>query len=305
MTAEALERALRERPDDTAAWLAYGDRLREQGDARGRIIPLEVRGAHLPAAERDAVQRKVTALTRRHRRTWDAALPTGVTVLARRYGFPTKVAVQWSDGAPALIGRALREPFVTALRIRPASGQDDEYREDETDEPSDTVDTGALATLDLARLTGLDLSYVRIGAAGAKAVAVSAYLHAGAADVRTAGAGGRLETLDLRYCRIGDDGLAALADSPAFQGVRRIRLQKNLIGAKGVLALHRFAHLTELDLRYNEIGAEGARALLAAPFAGSLTRLLLHRDDVGDDGAAALARAPQLPPALRILWRNA
>jgi uncharacterized protein (TIGR02996 family) len=303
-TAE-LEQRLREEPGDLALWAAYSDRLQEQGDARGRIIRLEMRRPHLRAADRDAVRRTIVNLTRRHRRSWDASLPPGVTVLARRYGFPTKVAVQWSDGAPALIGQALREPFVTGLRIRPASGQDDDYWEEETDEPSDSIDTGALATLDLARLTELDLAYLRIGALGARAVAVSAYLHAGAAGVRTAGAGGRLESLDLRYCRIGDDGLAALADSPAFRGVRRVRLQKNLIGAKGVHALHRFENLTELDLRYNEIGAEGARALLAAPFIGSLTRLSLHRDDVGDDGAAALARAPQLPPALRILWRNA
>jgi uncharacterized protein (TIGR02996 family) len=301
-TAE-LERRLREEPGDLASWAAYSDRLQERGDARGRIIRLELRSPHLRAADRDAAQRTIANLTRRHRRSWDASLPEGVSVLARRYGFPTKVAVQWSDGAPPLIGRALREPFVTALRIRPANGQDDDYWEEETDEPSASIDTGALATLDLARLAELDLAYLRIGALGARAIAVSAYLHAGAAGARSAA--GRLESLDLRYCRIGDGGLAALADSPAFQGVRRIRLQKNLISEKGVLALHRFAHLTELDLRYNAIGAEGARALLAAPFAGSLTRLSLHRDDIGDDGAAALARAPQLPPALRILWRNA
>ncbi|MEO3827909.1 hypothetical protein [Actinomadura sp. B10D3] len=237
--------------------------------------------------------------------------PAGVTVLRHRDGAATKVAVEWSDAAPALIGRVLRGPSVTALRITaPKGGEDDHlYWEDDLDPdgeptPALTVATGALATLDLGRLTELDLSYMRIGALGAKTLAVSAYLRAEAADLGT-DAGHRLETLDLRYCRIGNTGLEALAASPLFNGVRRLRLQSNVITAKGVRALHRFTGLTDLDLRYNEIGADGVRALLAAPFVPSLERLLMYRSDVGDEGAALLARAPQLSPVLRSFWRSA
>ncbi|WP_161791000.1 hypothetical protein [Actinomadura welshii] len=237
--------------------------------------------------------------------------PAGVTVLRHRDGAAAKVAVEWSDAAPVLIGRALRVPSVTALRITaPEGGEDDHlYWEDDRDEdgeptPATTVETGALATLDLGGLTELDLSYLRIGALGAKTLAVSAYLRAEAADLGTAAGGHPLETLDLRYCGIGNTGLAALAAAPLFNGVRRLRLQNNAITEKGTPALHRFTGLTDLDLRYNEIGVDGVRALLAAPFVPSLTRLLLYRSDVGDEGAALLAQAPQLPPALRSFWRS-
>ncbi|GAA1560274.1 hypothetical protein GCM10009678_49020 [Actinomadura kijaniata] len=310
MDVAALEQRLRDHPGDLDSWSAYGDRLTERGDERGTLIRLERRRARAGAAERAALERECAALVEEHRQGWDTTLPPETTVLERRYGFPTKVAVEWSDDAPVRIEQALRAPFVTALRIAPPPQNAEELEWDWEDEveiestdPSPDIDTGALATLDLGRLTELDLSYLRIGALGAGALAVSTYLRLEASDVRSA-APGRIETLDLRYTRVGDDGLAALAESPSFGGVRRLRLQRNALTAKGVSALHRFGRLTELDLRYNKIGAEGVRALLEAPFVGSLTRLHLYRADVEDDGAALLARAPQLPPAMRSYWRS-
>ncbi|GAA2443799.1 hypothetical protein GCM10010191_70540 [Actinomadura vinacea] len=306
----ALEERLRDHPGDLGSWRLYGDRLTERGDARGRLIDLELRRARLSPAHRDALERESAALVEKHQESWDAALPAGVTVLERRYGFATKVAVEWAEGAPVLIEQALRAPFVTALRIAPTSGENwDE--EDFDDEPSSTpslsYEAGALATLNLGRLVELDLSYLRMGALGAEAVAVSTYLRVGAAEVKAlagSAAQERIETLDLRYCRVGDAGLAALAASPSFGGVRRLHLQSNVLSAKCVSSLHRFEKLAELDLRYNSIGEEGVRALLAAPFIGSLKRLLLYRADVGEDGAKMLAQAPQLPPALRSYWRS-
>ncbi|SPT51600.1 leucine-rich repeat domain-containing protein [Actinomadura madurae] len=67
---------------------------------------------------------------------------------------------------------------------------------------------------------------------------MSAYLRAEADDLGTADH--RLETLDLRYCRIGNTGLEASPRPPLFNGVRRLRLQNNVITAKGMPALHRF-----------------------------------------------------------------
>ncbi|MFI0449451.1 TIGR02996 domain-containing protein [Actinomadura sp. 6N118] len=311
MEIAALEQRLRDRPGDLASWLVYGDWLSEQGDARGALIRLEQRRARAGASQRDALEREFAALVKEHQDTWDAALPPGATVVERRYGFATKVAVEWSDGAPVVIEQALRGPFVTALRIT-APGQEDyedDWEEDRLDDegeplPASGVEAGALATLNLGQLTELDLSYLRIGALGAKALAVSMYLRSDVGDLATAAAQERIEVLDLRYSRIGNSGLAALAAAPCFGGVRRLHLQSNEIAAKGVSSLHRFEGLTELDLRYNEIGAEGVQALLEAPFIGSLKRLLLYRADVGDDGARMLARAPQLPPALRSYWRS-
>ncbi|MEU8117936.1 hypothetical protein AB0C21_04425 [Spirillospora sp. NPDC049024] len=311
MKAAALEQMLRDDPGDLATWRVYGDRLREQGDARGALIELQQRRDRTRSADREALDREIAALVNEHRRSWDAALPEGATVLERRYGFATKVAVEWSDDAPALIEQIMHAPFVTSLRIAPSAAQtqDDLEWGDPTEpalpEPSSSIDTGALATLDLGRLVELDLSYLRIGALGAEALAVSTFFRFEASESTGPGApAGRTEILDLRYCRVGDAGLAALAASPGFAGVRRLRLQRNLLSADGVRALHPLTGLVELDLRYNEIGAEGAEALLAAPFIGSLRRLLLYRDDVGDAGATMLAAAPQLPPGLRSYWRN-
>ncbi|WP_433174922.1 hypothetical protein [Actinoallomurus sp. CA-150999] len=308
MKAAALEQALRDHPDDLVSWRAYADRFLEQGDARGELIKLAQRHAQARPTDRDALEHEMDALVREHRQSWDAALPPGATVLARRHGFATKVAVEWSDSAPVLIEQVMRAPFVTALRIAPAADESEEYWEEDYDEEpeptsSPDLDTGALATLNIGRLVELDLSYFRIGALGAQALAVSTYFRLEASDAASTVMGG-LEALDLRYSRIGDAGLAALAASPYFSGARRLRLQRNLLTAEGIRALHRFEGLAELDLRYNEIGAEGAQALLEAPFIGSLRRLLLYRDDVGDAGAKTLASAPGLPPALRSYWRS-
>ncbi|MFC5187160.1 leucine-rich repeat domain-containing protein [Actinomadura harenae] len=303
MEIEVVERRLREDPGDLASWDVYGEWLSGRGDARGELIRLERRRARVSPRRRGALDREVAALEEKHRDDWDGGLPPTATVLERRFGFASRVAVEWSDDAPVAIEQVLRSPFVTGLRVRPPEGSEDHWddgegRDEDGDPlPAPFVETGGLATLNVGRLTELDLSYLRIGALGARTLAVSALLRG------ETGAPGRLEVLDLRYCFVGDSGLNALAESAAFNGVRRLHLQRNHITADGVAALHRFENLTELDLRYCEIGAEGVRTLLDAPFAGSLRRLLLHRADVGTDGARLLAHAPQLPPALRVLWR--
>ena len=300
MDAADLEQALREHPDDLATWLVYGDWLLERGDARGALIQLEQRRARARPADRAALDAERDAIVKRHQAEWDAALPAGVTVVARRHGFATEIAVEWTDAAPALIEQALRERLVTALRIDPPDDADldsDDFDEDDFDEhgnpkPLPPLEAGALAELDLGRLVELDLSYVNLGAPGAKALAASL------------GRGTRLAALDLRYCNIGNRGLAALAACPGLGGLRRLHLQRNGLTAAGVASLQRFGALTELDLRYNKLGAGGARALLEAPFIGSLARLHLHRTDISAAGVKKLARAAQLPPALRSYWRS-
>ncbi|MUL44053.1 hypothetical protein FZ103_23300 [Streptomonospora sp. PA3] len=321
-----IEQALRERPGDRQLWLDYAALLEERGDARGTLIRLEQRRDRLRPVDRVGVQQEIDELASAHRQAWDAALPDGATVLARRHGFATKVAVEWSDedDAPMLVDRVLREPFVTALRISPtedieqaeveAAGEqaweafdDGADAGQETDAPEPSIDPGALATLDFSRLSELGFPYLGLGALGAKALAASAFFRIGASGTGpTAGdTTGLLDSLDLRYSRIGNDGLSALAASPGFRGVRRLHLQHNRLTAKAARDLHRFTNLTELDLRYNTIGEEGAQALLAAPFIGSLRRLLLHRADISDAGAKLLADSPRLPPAIRSYWRNA
>ncbi|MFD0539802.1 hypothetical protein ACFQY7_44605 [Actinomadura luteofluorescens] len=124
MKAADLEQALRDDPGDLASWRAYGDRLRERGDARGTLIELRQRRDRTRPADREALDREIAALEDEHRRSWDAGLPEGATVLERRYGFATKVAVEWSGNAPASIEQVVQAPFVTALRIAPSDAQE-------------------------------------------------------------------------------------------------------------------------------------------------------------------------------------
>ncbi|WP_283138097.1 hypothetical protein [Rhizohabitans arisaemae] len=294
-----IEEALRARPDDFAAWHAYGDRLLRQGDARGTLIRLEQRLARTRPAVRPAVEREIADLVAEHEGRWDDGLPGRARVRSRRYGFATEVAVEWSDDVREVVEQVLCAPFVTTLRITSnAAADEDDYGDDEDSylavdrgelRPG-RLDLRALAGLDLGRLTELDLSYLSVGFDGAELLA-------------TLFASDRLRALDLRYCRIADTGLAALAACPHLGGLRRLHLQRNRVTAEGVRSLHRFTELTELDLRYNDLGEAGAQALLAAPFAGSLTRLWLYDSDVGRDGVRKLAQAANLPPGLRSMWR--
>ena len=299
MEAATLEQTLREHPDDVGAWLVYGDWLLEQDDVRGALIQLEHRHARARVADRPALQREIDALVKQHQARWRAALPRGVIAKAWKHGFVTKVAVEWTPDAPRQIERALRERFVTALRILPPDEDEDDDDDEDDDEDDDDdeprrpppLEIGELAALDLGRLVELDLAYVHLGAAGAKVIAGAASL-------------GGLAALDLRYAGIGNAGLAALAASPLARGLRRLHLQRNEITSAGAKALEGFGALVELDLRYNKIGAAGAKALLAAPFIGSLARLELYRKDVSAAGAKELAKSSRLPPALRSYWRS-
>jgi uncharacterized protein (TIGR02996 family) len=292
-----LEKSLSEHPDDLASWMVYGDWLLEHDDVRGALIQLEHRHARARVVDRAVLRREIDTLVQQHQASWNAALPPGVVAQTWKYGFVTKVAVTWSEDAPELIEQALRGRFVTALRIvSPAEEEVEGEDEDEIDEdgepiPPPPVEVGQLAAIDLNRLMELDLSYLNIGAPGAKALAASTSLD-------------QLAVLDLRYCGIGDDGLASLAASALAGNVRRLHLQRNAITAAGATALQRFGKLVELDLRYNAIGAAGAQALLAAPFIGSLARLELYRTDVSDGGVQELARSSRLTPALRSYWRS-
>ncbi len=298
-----VEAALRDNPDDRALWHSYSDGLLDRGDSRGTLIRLEQRLRQVYGAERTAVQRDIAELVDRDEAAWDDGLPVGVRVRGRRHGFATDVAVTWTEDVRETAARVLEAPFVTTLRFVADAVDQDELDDKEWDDDDYTwdggpgvadrpgrLDLGALTGLDTGGLVELDLAYLDLGPDGAETLATAFDL-------------GRLRALDLRYCRIGDAGLAALAASGQLGGLRRLHLQRDRITGAGVPALHRFPGLTELDLRYNTIGADGADALVAAPFAAGLSRLWLYGADVGPDGARTLARSSSLPPALRTLWR--
>lgn len=303
MQVTSVEAALRDNPDDRALWHTYSDGLRERGDSRGTLIRLEQRLELVYGADRTAVQRDIAELVDRDEAAWDDGLPAGVRVLRRRHGFATDVAVTWTDDVRQTAAQVLTAPFVTTLRLVADAVDQDDLDDKEWDDEDHTweggpgvaarpgrLDLSALTGLDTGRLVELDLAYLDLGPDGAETLATAFDL-------------GRLRALDLRYCRIGDAGLAALAASAQLGGLRRLHLQRDRITGAGVPALHRFPALTELDLRYNAIGADGADVLLAAPFTAGLNRLWLYGADVGPDGARALARSASLPQSLRTLWR--
>ena len=264
MDAAALERQLREHPDDAASWQVYGDLLLERGDERGELIHAGLRPDHIATA-------KV------------AGLPTGVKVVRAKYGFATKVSVIWTDAAA--LTELFESPelrFVTALRIGVDNVESDPDQEDEELERDDgemppPLDLGAFDQISLPQLRELDLRYLRIGPAPLPKLS-------------------DLQTLDLRYCGIGDEGAAQLVQYPHLEV---LHLQRNMITAKGLAALQ-LNELVKLDLRYNRLGVAGARALAAAPFVHTLKRLDVYRNDLTDAGVELVKQTPGT--FLRTLW---
>jgi Ran GTPase-activating protein (RanGAP) involved in mRNA processing and transport len=146
-----------------------------------------------------------------------------------------------------------------------------------------------LATPKLPRLTTLSLADNGLGPDGAIALA---------ADPRLAS----LTTLDVSQNPIGDRGVAALAASPHLKGVRILGLASVELTALGAPAVAGFAEVAELDLRDNQLGADGVAALVAAWSAQPPARLValdLSGNRAGVAGARALAAAPL--PGLRRL----
>jgi uncharacterized protein (TIGR02996 family) len=90
---------------------------------------------------------------------------------------------------------------------------------------------------------------------------------------------------------------AALAASAHLAHLSSLDLSYNEIGAEGAAALAaspHLAHLASLALTCNEIGPEGAAALVASPHLARLSSLELGSNSIGPAGAAALAASPHL-----------
>ena len=291
-----IEETLRGDLDDPVALRAYGEWLSERGDARGTLIRLEQQLAVTSPTRRAPLEREIAEFVAEHD-DWPDELPPGVQVSARQHGFATEVAVEWSENLREVIEQLPAGGLIRTLRITPGSEESDEDDDDYDDFDEDfqgglrhPLNPEPLAGLDLGRFVELDLSYLGLGPEGAKAIATS---------LRT----DRLREVDLRYCYIEDAGVAALTQSSHLSALRCLHLQRNKLTAEAVRSLYRLPELTDLDLRYNDIGEAGAQALTAAPFAGSLARLGLYGTDVGD-GARTLAQAAELPAGLRSIWRS-
>ena len=102
----------------------------------------------------------------------------------------------------------------------------------------------------------------------------------------------------------GRDHLAALALSPVFARIRRLRLAHGRTlhddALRELLGLPNFPRLTHLDLSTEQIGIDGASAIAACERLAGLTELNLSENGIGDPGLTALARSPHLTN-LRVL----
>jgi uncharacterized protein (TIGR02996 family) len=123
---EALEAALVENPDDTAAHSAYADYLQEQGDPRGEFIQvqLELEDPGKSPAERKKLQEQEVKLLKAHQREWLGSL--GDHLLAPRpkkpaWDMPTyqyQFRRGWLDSLQA---RMYQLDFTRALARAPES----------------------------------------------------------------------------------------------------------------------------------------------------------------------------------------
>lgn len=262
MQPAALERQLREDPDDDASWRVYADWLLEQGDRRGELI--------VACAERPADDQALSALRWSCRGYW----PGVGEVLRWRYGFALDLRLPLGADVdlPALMeDRETR--LLSTLRLRPTSD----------------AQLAALAGADLTTLATLDLGYAPLDAEAiadglGSASAAPRRLRLRRAQLANLGALGalpwlaELQELDLAGNAIDAEGLAAL--------ITRTPLPR----------------LEVLDLRDNPLGADGARLLAESGALPALRLLRIDREDVGPEGLAALAASPRLDPGLAAMW---
>jgi hypothetical protein len=159
-------------------------------------------------------------------------------------------------------------------------------------------------------LRALDLSWNRIGAAGAAALArmpgvrrLRVYHNDIGVDgaVAIAAAGGELESLNVCGNALGDAGLAALA-AGGLANLRELAIGWNDVGEDGVAALVAapWPHLAMLNIRCNRLGARSAAALASGALP-ALKQLGIDENQLGAPGLAALVDTPGFA---RLTWLN-
>lgn len=150
------------------------------------------------------------------------------------------------------------------------------------------TDRGARAIAQAAdggELVYLDVSWNRIGSAGAHALVASPTL-------------ARMTRLRLYHNDVGLRGAAAIARDGARLGM--VNLCGNQLGDCGVAALAdgRLAQLHELALGWNDLGIDAVRAIIAGPWR-QLEMLNIRANRLGPAGVALLVSGAL--PALRWL----
>ncbi|QPJ66426.1 MAG: hypothetical protein G3M78_13880 [Candidatus Nitrohelix vancouverensis] len=109
--------------------------------------------------------------------------------------------------------------------------------------------------------------------------------------------------LDLNGKKIGDEGVRFLIGSPVIAGLEKLDLRYNDLSAEGarLLSSAQFPKLKKLILRHNILGDAGALEVAASSGFPVLEELQLNWAEVRDEGALAFAENRDRFPRLKKL----
>jgi uncharacterized protein (TIGR02996 family) len=282
---KAFIQAIIDDPQDDSLRMIYADWLEERGDPRGEFIRVQVAlarddhdGRALDKAKRKVLKARESTLLKQHREEWERPLTAlGAARVEFRRGFPYHINITAEDfisHATEIVGLAP----VESARIWARSAEIE----------------ALMAVPQLAKLTALDLSGMRLGRERVAALASCPYL-------------GNLTTLALKNAGINEAEAQVLAGSQNLANLTTLDLSVNLLGDAGVRSLaesRQLRKLTALVLRSCYIGYAGVQALAASPNLKNVTSLNMSHNHIGVDGAHALASSRQLTnlTTLNLYW---
>jgi uncharacterized protein (TIGR02996 family) len=286
--ADAFVQAILDDPDDGSLRLIYADWLEERGDPRGEFIRVQyaLAGMDVDDPRRPPLEARERMLLLQHGSRWAGHLAKLVEHFAFARGFVENVTLDvqgFLECGPELFRLA---PVQT---VRLSSGS--------------TGLPAVVAAPHLARVRGLNLSYLRFGLAEIQELVRSPYLD-------------RLTSLDLTSDHIGIAGLRLLTGSPWMARVTTLHLGVNNLGVLGYRFLEsaNSTCLATLDLRGNPLGSAGGfrsfpalrdlnlsgtaqqnlygMCLAMCKTLSGVEKLDLRFNKIGDAGVQALATAP-------------
>ncbi len=314
----ALIRVICDQPGEDTPRLAYADWLEEHSAAesdrdRAEFIRVQVaeaaKGGYHPNGR--SWTRREHELSKRHRLTWEAELPTytGVFVsTGNEYvgsyerGFPYRVyaksvrsflkaaprlftrspvtAIRFSVITPRTAGELARSPFLGRVRHL-----------DQLNGITDAALEALAASPHLGNLTKLVLGGNEVTATGLRPFLANPTLT-------------RLNYfMPLQCANVGSAVVPALVTSPCAAALEDVCLQGNGLGpdaAPDLPALLRLPRLRRLNISSNRLGDDGAEALASVAVGGAL-ELSLGFNGMTDRGAEALLNGPLLRcPGVRL-----
>jgi uncharacterized protein (TIGR02996 family) len=318
----AFIQGILDNPEDDALRLVYADWLEDHDQsARAELIrvQIELAGMEKEAPDRARLDARQEKLLEAHGREWAGPFPRLVNEWEFERGFISEIVVQ-VRGFLKHAETLFRLAPIRTVRLRMSStaeGEEGEPEEEEEEDESPAELMPALAQCPfLARLTSVDLSWLRftIAGAGLKEFLSSPYLK-GIRELTFMDEDATPEMARILadcpnlpglkellfegdyYGFLGDEGLEILARSRYLTGLTCLALGQSEIEEAGVQALaasRNFRQLEILDLLNNQIGPEGARALAGSRHLGRLRQLSLGGGEIGDDGLEALADSSRL-----------